>query len=153
MSLDVKTRMRIAEAIQDYLDCEIDNFALDDVLAKAPTDDAVCQEISGEMWFFYDDCSRHLNEGKFKISPDDEQSVHRWIALLRSSADWTWMRWHGSSQPSGVRGALSRFRDAIKRQTPALQSNKFWPWVDQADWSQWASVFDVPSESAGPPTA
>jgi len=135
--------VQLADAIQEYLDCVIDNFTLDDLLASGQTADAVCEEIGGEMWFLYDDCSRHRNSGKFKIRPDDDEAVRRWIVLLRSSADWNWPRCHSAAQPLGGIGLLPRLQHVLRRQTPALSENQFWPWADQADWSRWTGASDV----------
>lgn len=57
MSIDKQDRAKVADAIEGYLRCEIDNFELDDILFAAK--DRAAFEIASEVWFFYDDCKRH----------------------------------------------------------------------------------------------
>jgi hypothetical protein len=109
---------------------------LDDRLTQVQTDDSACKEIAGELWFFYDDCSRHLNAGKWKIDADGEQSIRRWIQLLRSSTEWIWVKWHSERPPS------NSFWDSIipkglKWKPSARERNSFWPWSDESDWRSW----------------
>jgi len=137
MPADHEARERLAGAIEDYLEERIDNFALDDHLTRVQTEDTACKEIAGELWFFYDDCSRHFNSGKWRIDENDEQSIRRWIQLLRSPTDWIWEEWHTETPPSGS-ACRSIVPKRMNWKASARERNRFWPWSDESDWRSWS---------------
>ena len=126
----------MATAIEDYLENRIDNYALDDALTKLKeTEDHACRAIAKEMWFHYDDCSRHRNEGKWKVSTSIEQAAERWFVLLHSDCEWNWTDKQEVPPVRGFRGLLRWFKKVT--QGPVLPANEFWPWSSEQDWLRW----------------
>jgi hypothetical protein len=133
MPINREYRDRIADAVESYLRCEIDNYALDEVLSSVKTDDTTCQRIAEQMWYLYDDCKRHRNEGKLKVQSRDKEAIERWLILLRSDSESVSMDEPDSSK-SGLIATIAKW---IVGRPPAFRNNEFWPWRTEADWREW----------------
>lgn len=133
----------MAAAMEDYLDGRLDSFAFDDVLFGGDTDDVVCLELRREIWYCYDDCTRHFNEGRYRLGLEATECFRRWIQLLRSDSEWCWKRVH-SKAPLNHRGCLG-WVFAKLSSSPAANSYQLWPWKEEAEWRAWAERWDIPS--------
>jgi hypothetical protein len=149
-AVDKANRNTIADVIERYLNCEIDNFELDDVLSSAKYRAAF--ELAQEVWFFYDDCGRHTNEGAHRLSKPEEARLRRWVLLLRSNHKWPidepdprtrWYhedRWYGVLRPLGCLITLillpKVFFDVVVRGLPRPRcgKNEYWPLQSLEDW-------------------
>jgi hypothetical protein len=139
MTVEMDSRYRICQAIEDYLGGLIDNYALDDALMPfGVSTDVACRFVYTEMWYYYDDCSRHDCSGKWALSSEIEAAIRRWLDLLRSGREWTSISPHNdlySIAIRGWRGVLARLRLYLRG--PALKRNRFSPWQDEKAWAQW----------------
>ena len=152
MSIDKANRNRIADAIDAYLRCEIDNFELDGVLFNA--EDRAAFEIAREAWFFYDDCKRHKNAKRRKLPEPAEARLRRWVLFLRSDTEWPLeepdprTRWHGGGRwqgilkPIGCIVALMMLPITLFEvivlgyPRPRSVNNEFWPFQSVEDWTR-----------------
>jgi hypothetical protein len=148
-------RDRVADAIEGFLRCEIDNFSLDDVVHNTLYDaaDLTARGIAREAWFFYGDCKRYKNEGKHKIPEAREAMLRRWILLLRSDGEWPlqepdirkrWhcpSRWQGTLKPIGCLLELIIlpwlvFQATVWRPRPRSANNPYWPFQSSEEWAE-----------------
>ena len=149
--IDRADRDRIANAIEGYLRCEIDNFQLDDILDTAK--DRAAFEIAREVWFFYSDCKKHRNEKSHKMTEPSEALFARWIQFLRSDHEWPirepdprkkWYsgaRWHGATTPIGCILGLLMLPWALFEvillgfPKPRFNKNEYWPFQSREEWT------------------
>ena len=126
MAIDREMRQVVADAIDAFLKGTIDNFSLDDTIFSKKTDDMLCAEIAQQVWFFYDDTYKYLNNGKRKLHPSREAILKRWILILRSE-----LQWSDFAQPSPRPprfGGFGRFLNRILHPTkPKFGDNPYWP--------------------------
>lgn len=159
MSIGDNDRVKVAEAIEAYLRCEIDNFELDDVLFAV--EDRAAFEIASQVWFFYDDCKRHKNEGKHKHNEAAEALLRRWVMFLRSDHPWPidepdnrtrWYsagRWRGMWKPIGcllelvvlpIMLPIGLFQAIVLgHPRPRFAKNEYWPFQSVEEWTELAS--------------
>jgi hypothetical protein len=156
VSIGKADRNRVADAIERYLRCEIDNFQLDDILFKA--EDRAAFEIAQEVWFFYDDCTRHKNEKRHKLHEAAEARLRRWVLFLKSDHEWpidepdsrnnfySDNRWQGVARPIGCLLQLivlpKILFDVLVRRYPRPRSanNEYWPFHSLEDWESFDST-------------
>jgi hypothetical protein len=143
MSIDRANRDMIADGIERYLRCEIDNYELDDIHFNGK--DRAAYEICQEVWFFYDDFKRHKNKGKYKLPESDEARLRRWVLFLRSDSEWPIdepdRRW---KKPPGCILALiyspkAIFDTLLGLPRPRSENNEYWPLNSLEDWTRFAS--------------
>ena len=131
-TIDHPFRLRLAGAIEAYLDGSIDNWELDDVAFKKNTEDLLCAEIRDQLWLTYDDIKRYRNVGEREFTVEVEVMLRRWVVLLRTEIEWSnivgpqstsmWARFHA--------------RFIYPRTAPKCKfgSNPYWPLKDAAAW-------------------
>jgi hypothetical protein len=152
--IDREDRDRIADAIERYLSCEIDNFQLDDILLAVK--DRAAYEIAREVWFFYDGVKKHKNEKRRKITEQGEALFRRWIQFLRSDREWPiqepdarikWYhrsRWKTVAQPVGCLVGLILLPwglfevIVLGRPRPRFTDNEYWPFQSSDEWTSFA---------------
>ena len=122
MAIDREMRQAVADAIDAFLKGAIDNFSLDDTLFSKKTDDMLCTELIRQVWLFYDDTRKYLNEGKEKLPPFSEAILKRWILILRSELQWSDF---AQSSPSPSR--FRRFWNRRSTPKPKWRDNPYWP--------------------------
>ena len=133
MTIDTEQRIKIATAIQSYLDDKIDNFKLDDILSSIESEDLACVEIALEMSRFYDDFYSHLHSDR-PLRPAYETGVRRWIRFLNSSSEWPLK--HRFSANLGTK-ILQIAVSALKRKERTQFSvNPFWPFENEEAWER-----------------
>ncbi len=155
MSIYRADRNNVADAIEAYLRCEIDNFELDDILSAV--EDRAAYEIAQEIWFFYDDITWHKNEKSHKVTEAGEARLQRWVQFLRSDYSWPidepdsrkrWYsghRWKGLTKPIGcILGLImlpwALFEVIVLRYPrPRSANNEYWPFQSPEDWARLAS--------------
>ena len=132
--LDRHSRDSLCTAIEDYLSRRIDNHELERRMFAIQTNDPACKEIAREMCFFSSEFRRHTNTGSARITFDVSTIIDRWLAFLRSDAEWP-----VEVRPPGSK--FKRFTGAIKAlltdkpDVPQFRINEFWPFESQDGWS------------------
>ena len=153
MSIDKANRSRIADAIERYIRCEIDNFELDDLLQQA--EDRAAFEISSQVWYFYCDVKRHKNEARHKLTAEADALLKRWMLFLRSDHEWPidepdrrtgWHKSKGVLKPLGclfqlILLPIMLFQIiALGHPRPRFTKNEYWPFESSEDWKRFSSA-------------
>lgn len=128
--VDLAARNRMANALTDFLNGRIRNIELDDIIFRQGKADEMCLELGRQVWLFYDDIISYKNEGKYKLSSENEGIIRRWIALLQSTAEWRVV----AQLPN-----QSRLRRVLRwRLTPKpnFRNNPYWPLKDIDAWQR-----------------
>ena len=151
--VDRKARNTLALSVSQYLDKQIDNLELDERIFRIDTDDPLVLEIRGQVWLLYDDFRRHRNEGKWKLPQSVENSVRRWVELLRSDTAWTAIKGDYEQPAHSVLNRL--MRSIVKllqlcwRTDAAFVVNEFWPFKDCEQYRMW--VQEMRAKKRGAP--
>jgi hypothetical protein len=88
--IDRPARNKLAEEIRHFVAGLTDNFVFDNRVFAIQSQDAGVINIRHEMWFIYDDLSRHKLKGKWSLSTQDKAIVSRCILFLKSDAEYSW---------------------------------------------------------------
>jgi hypothetical protein len=148
--IDRDARIQINCTIPQYLNCEIDNQELDELISQRPTNDRLCNEIIDQVWLLYDDFKRHRNEGKWKIPSEVEVTIRRWIRLLESDVEWDEIR--PKTKTSVSRTFLHfilKLKNLFHRPYAEIVLNKFWPFADEQQWILYDSKLPIVNEKKG----
>lgn len=132
MAIDRAFRSALALAIGQFLDGEIDNWALDDVCTLKKSDDRLCRELAFHTWLFYDDVRRYKNLGSAALTADRTEVLRRWEQLLRSEIEWA------TISPPKSDSLWGRIREFLYwRSDPKnrWRQNPYWPLPDAASWN------------------
>jgi hypothetical protein len=146
MSVCLEERRQLADAIEQYLAGEIDNFALNEVCQQMHRDVAAFQ-IAGQVWYGYDDIRRHKYEGKHRWTPEGEAMLRRWIQFLRTDRQWP-IETDRVPQDKGCLLELVHlpllipyllyglFMIIFFPDRPKFKDNLYWPYHSQAEWDK-----------------
>jgi hypothetical protein len=130
--MDSESRRIFADAVAGFLAGEIDNWAFDDAIHSAKTDDRLCIELRRKLWLFYCDVRRYHNKGKNALSAAAEAIVRRWKYLLNSTVEWS------EIVPPSASHWWTRFYNSfiVPRLTPRGKFNKnpYWPFANLEEW-------------------
>lgn len=137
--IDRARRKALANALEDYLRRKIDNFALDDVVCPpgpfVRCYDQMVLEITHQVWYLYDDCSRHYCD----LFPEGEDMVCRWIWLLRSSIRFEEIE-RSSGRPQPSRSKIAKVLRVLLRivtnDPPKFRGNYYWPCMSAQHWDE-----------------
>lgn len=88
--IDRAARNQLAEQMRHFVTGLTDNFAYDDRVFSIQSNDAVVISIRHEMWFVYDDLSRHKLKGKWALSEQDKATILRCILFLKFDIQYRW---------------------------------------------------------------
>lgn len=136
MAIDRVLRQRVADAMDAFLKGTIDSHSLDDAVFSKKTDDVLCAEIRRQVWLFYDDTRKYMNEGNEKLPPFSEAILKRWILILRSELQWSDLA--ESSSSSSYFGRFGRFWRTFMSQRltprPKFRFNPYWPFSSVVQW-------------------
>ena len=134
MAVDMQARADAARALEGYMNCEIDNDALDDILLVGAKTDTACYELRWAMIdTLYCLTYRHKNEGKCELTARHQRMFRRWTLFLRTTDEWPIPSRFGSSRIWRlVMGVTRCLRDFITGTSPF--SNEYWPFKASDDW-------------------
>lgn len=88
--IDHLARNKLAAEIRHFVAGLTDNFAFDNRVFAIQSQDAGVINIRHEMWFIYDDLSRHKLKGEWSLSAQDKAIVLRCILFLKSDFEYRW---------------------------------------------------------------
>ncbi len=83
MSVDIDARKQLAEAINKYINDEIDNFEFDDVITDIKTKDKTVKWCVSSLWYCYDDLKQH----RAVLSKREWDLLQRMLLLLDGSGE------------------------------------------------------------------
>ena len=82
--IDRDARDKLAEQIRHFVVEISDNFKFDDIVFDIKTDDIAVQEIRNQLWYTYDDLTRHKLKGKWSLKEAEMEIVKRFILFLKT---------------------------------------------------------------------
>ena len=135
MAVDSESRQLISGAIRSYLNGEIDNFRLDDILCECRTSDGLVGAITDSLWYLYDDCTRsHFRDD---AAATVSRLLKRWEQLLLTSIDFDAPEHTDALLTRPPRsGIWGKVNDIIYGRRPGFASNPFWPLTSAAEWER-----------------
>lgn len=130
MAVDIHSRAILAEALEAYLNCRTDSYALHTTFLDAEKNDTACYELYVAMvGIFYEfDCC-HQNAGNKVLAPRAYAMVSRWIRFLRSQEEWPLPSRFGASW---LRRELGEAYDSLRHKT--VSDKEYWPFETADDW-------------------
>jgi hypothetical protein len=138
VTVDMYAREEVALAMDNYLDCTIDNFALNKALLMGEKRDTACYELYLALVdTLYSIWYRHKNAGDAELTATQQGMFRRWIILLRSSEEWPLPSRFGALWPRRFCGELFGDLFAFVRSSFGSSSpldNEYWPYESAGDW-------------------
>lgn len=138
MAIHKEQRRAVAQAFLDYIKCNIDNFALDDILAEGAKRDTACYEFLKVMPDIYSDARRHKNEPPNQLSAKGVETFERWIAFLESENEWPLQSDFG--RPWIIK-CIDNLRDIVGTVlwSRSPLANEYWPFQSKDEWRSYRS--------------
>jgi hypothetical protein len=100
--VDRHARNILAEATRHFVTCLSTNYQFDDVAFSVSTKDRGVLEIRQQIWLIYDDLHEHKLDGKWALSVQQCEVIHRIILFLKSDAEYSWPKvplWYRFTRP------------------------------------------------------
>lgn len=85
--IDRQARNMLAGQIRHFLVGLSDNFKFDKIVFDIRTRDNSVKEIRRQMWYTYDDLTRHKLKGKWTPTEEGKDIVKRFILFLKTDLE------------------------------------------------------------------
>jgi hypothetical protein len=116
------------------------NYEFDDAAFSVSTEDRGVLEIRGQIWGIYDDLHEHRLDGKWALSDEQREIVHRVIMFLKSDAEYRWPKvpiWYRVARPIIWLASVGRLTKSLDDRFCRSLDMKVWPFlttneIDQA---------------------
>jgi hypothetical protein len=134
MVVDVHARTKVAQGLERYVKCEIDNDSLAVLLLEGEKTDTACYELRFAIVdILYSIWDTHKNEGKWELSDTARRMIQRWVRFLGTQEEWPLpSRKNWNCVPRFFGEVLRLLTEFASRKSPL--SNEYWPFKSLEDW-------------------
>jgi hypothetical protein len=137
--VNAQARAKVAQGLEQYVRCEIENDSLAGLLNNGAKTDTACYELHFAMVdVLYDVLRTHRNEGKYELTATHLKMIQRWIRFLQTEVEWPLPTTKDMNPMLQVVCEVLRCVKAFLLGTSPF-NNEYWPLRSLEDWQRFES--------------
>ena len=137
-SIDVKARLQLANALEEFLVGKISNFEFEKRIPSS--DDGIISAIELSIWHYYDDFKEHVLNND-SVSESERTRICRWILFLRTEEEYRWPPFQSPGEQPIAYGFFWKWilkLDEKQKHFMEYGDYTVWPFLDRETYLKYA---------------